>query len=180
MRVRAKTRHHIVIVVNLLEMYLAIYLDGEQVSRLTAEAGIMELFPDGPFALDLERGISLFASEDDSAMKGGQLTKVVVHKRALDYMQVQGLLAVRDASNQWNCPACTVVNLDSARSCKTCGTRRAVDSASAEESNPLLEGIRDMGFDVTQEDLDAVIAEVGQDPQEIANYVFSNPERFFH
>jgi len=117
-------------------------------------------------------------------MRGGALSKVTVHNIAMDYMQVQNLLDIRNAAGRWSCGFCTVVNNDSASKCKTCGTARPAQvgvgnnaSSPPVDENPIMATLRDMGFEVSEEDLAEAINSVGEDFDAVANYIM---QKAFH
>ena len=153
---------------------MCIYLNGELVSNIS---GLPDLFLGGPACLG-EDGLCLFASEDRSAMCGGEVRSCAIFSTALSPSDVMSLYSAHEMENSWSCESCMARNPNDIIQCKLCGTTKAVLSenqkAAIANQNPLMDILRAIappGFDFTESDLQAAIDHVGSDdPDQLVAY----------
>jgi len=180
-RLQRNKYHHLVLVVDTSNSVLTIYLDGVLSSMLSGNMGILELVPDGPLALDLERGLCIFASETDAYMRGGLLSSVVVHNTALNAQQVADLAEYHRVASQWSCKTCTFLNPADCSRCRSCDTPRPQPKRPQSRTppcvvSPELSQIKEVtGVDISQMELDMIKETLGQnqDIEAIINFITS-------
>lgn len=160
--------------VDTLTSNVCIYLNGEMVGNIS---GLPELVTGGPACLG-EDGLCLFASEDRSAMCGGEVRSCAIFSSALNPSDVMSLYSAHTMENSWSCERCMANNSNDVIQCKLCGTPKAVLSdkqkAAIANQNPLMDILRAIappGFDFTESDLQAAIDHVGSDdPDQLVAY----------
>ncbi len=160
--------------VDTLNSTLSIYLNGEMVSSIS---GLPDLVVGGAACLG-EDGICLFASEDRSAMCGGEIRSCAIISSALNPSDVASLYTAHEMENSWSCGQCMARNSSDLIQCKLCGSFKEVLSdnqkAAIANQNPLMDILRAIappGFDFTESDLQAAIDHVGSDdPDQLVAY----------
>jgi len=180
--------HNVAISVNTIQGNMRIAIDGQEVSVLTADMGLMELLPDGPLSIRLDQGLCIFASNQDSSMLGGDLSSVTIFNRSLTGGELEGIQALFRLETMWSCLQCSYKNQNHSRVCEICGEARVVLPGPVPAGtkpppplppvNPLMAWLRDeLGLDISQEELDEAISQVGEDQIAISDYIF-NKRRF--
>jgi hypothetical protein len=173
-KIRRNNRSHVALCVDMIAGLLTIYLDGEQVTQLNAEM-LPDLGFDGKMSFDRKTGgICLFASETDSYMQGGTLTRVSVFNECLDAFQVNQLVAIRTTLDSWTCGFCGVVNPDRSGICSCCEQRRPVQESKngvkkQKEIDPNHQTLLDMGLETTEERFLELLSQVGPDVMRMAD-----------
>jgi hypothetical protein len=152
-----------------------IFINGVLTSTLSSEFGISELLPDAALSLNLDKGLCIFASDQDTSMLGGDVSNTTIYNRPLSELEIEELYVKFQSKNSWSCPQCTTKNVSHLPYCKVCngprpeavlsGGQTGGAAGPLEPENPQLEFLRAaLGRDLSQQEYDDAVQQVGDDP----------------